>query len=57
MGSLAAFAVFQDDCEAHAYVSSLNPACLRMGLSVLLGMSVLGLPATVTNPGFAGCVS
>lgn len=31
------------------------PACLRMLRSVPIGTSVLGLPATVTVPGFVGC--
>lgn len=50
-------ATFDDDRVRTHSGPPRMPACLRMFRSVPVGTSVLGLPATVTVPGFAGCLN
>lgn len=55
VGSISILAFFNNDKIFHG--SHFSPACLRILLSVPEGMSMPGLPDTVTVPGFVGCLS
>lgn len=51
-----AISLFNDNCITHDHYPFL-PACLRILPSVPGAKSSLGLPGTVTQPGFDGCLN
>lgn len=58
MRSPARLASFNHYHVPHLDVSQpLRPACLRMAFNVPGGMSTPVFPATVTVPGFVGCLN
>lgn len=54
VSSEGALAFLDYDHVLHGLPHFLSPACLRALLKVPGGISTLGLPATVTVPGFVG---